>query len=481
VTPGSSPWPAALLRITATTCAFALIGWLTGHILLAMLIGTLGHLGWNLTNQIRLERWLREGRKLEPPVSSGLWGDIFNGIHRLQKRQRKRRLKLSRILQGVRETINAMPDGAVILHDTGEMQWWNGAARDLIGLNWPSDEGQRIVNLFRHPAFAAFLGRDAISSEDAITVPSPLDENRMLEIRVIPYGQNQRLLLARDVSRLFRLERMRQDFVANISHELRSPITVIHGLAEALSDGPAGAMPALQRPLQLIEQQTQRMQRLVEDLLLLSRLETEQRPVQHRSVDIPRLLRLLTDEARTLSGKSAHEISLEADPTLWLKGEESELRSVFSNLVFNAVRYTPEGGRVAIRWQGVRGGRALFAVEDTGIGIPAHHLPRLTERFYRVDAGRSSSSGGTGLGLAIVKHILGRYGSELRISSELGAGSTFACEFPSRLLTRRSESVAAEPALTGSAASGEAGGAPAAGNTPASGGSGIADGDQPTD
>ncbi|MEX0731589.1 MAG: phosphate regulon sensor histidine kinase PhoR [Aquisalimonadaceae bacterium] len=438
-----SPWPAALLRLTVATLLFGALGLLTGQVLLSILLGTLGYLAWNLTNQIRLERWLREGRKLEPPVSSGLWGEIFNGIHRLQRRQRKRRRKLARILQGVRETINAMPDGAVILGESGAIQWWNGAARSLLGLTWPADEGQRIGNLFRHPQFSAFLSENPEHSQGVITVPSPVDEDIMLEVRVIPYGRNQRLLLARDITRLYRLERMRRDFVANISHELRTPLTVIHGLSESLSDSPAAGAPGMQRPLELIEQQTQRMQRLVEDLLLLSRLETEERPAARELVDIPRLLRVLAEETRTLSGERKHRIALDVDPELCLLGDESELRSALSNLVFNAVKYTPGGGEIRIIWLPDKVGRAMFAVEDTGIGIPPHHLPRLTERFYRVDTGRSARSGGTGLGLAIVKHILGRYGSRLEITSDPGVGSRFACSFPQRVVTRHASTTQA--------------------------------------
>lgn len=433
-----SPLPATLVRLTVAMLLFALVGIVTGEVLLCLFLGTLGYLGWNLVNQIRLERWLRDGRKLEPPDSSGLWGEIFSGIQRLQLRQRKRRRKLSAILQGVRETINAMPDGSVILQENGEIQWWNEAARNLLGLRWPQDEGQRIANLFRHPVFSDFIHRHHATAR-SINVPSPVSDGLMLEIRVIPYGRNQRLLLARDITRLHRLERMRRDFVANISHELRTPLTVIHGVAETLHDSLGEQTPQTSRSLQLLEQQTLRMQRLVEDLLMLSRLETAQKPVERQPVDICRMLKGLVEEAQTL-GRSrhgrTHEVTVKCEQGLSLLGEESELRSAFSNLVFNAVKYTPDEGAVRVEWVAIASGGARFQVVDTGPGIPAHHIPRLTERFYRVDGGRSSQTGGTGLGLAIVKHVLERYHATLEIRSEQGHGSSFTCLFPADAVTR---------------------------------------------
>ncbi len=423
-----SPWPAAVSRLLVAVAVFAAAGWLLGQITLVMLLGTLAYLGWNLYNQALLERWLRDGRRLEPPDSRGLWGEIFNGIHRLQQRQRKRRKRLTRILQGVRQTINAMPDGAVILRGQGEIQWWNAAARNLLGLTWPQDEGQRIANLLRHPEFTEFI-RQQRDSASAITVPSPVNEDLMLEIRVVPYGLNQRLLLVRDITRVYQLERMRRDFVANVSHELRTPLTVITGLAETLSDTVPQQLPQTTRPLTLITQQTQRMQRLVEDLLMLSRLEMEQKPLEPKIVDVPRMLGVLAEEARMLGADKRQTVMLDADSDWCVLGDESELRSAFSNLVFNAVKYTPESGHINIRWK-QQDGAVRFEVQDTGVGIPAHHLPRLTERFYRVDGGRSARTGGTGLGLAIVKHVLSRHGVELEIRSEVGKGSTFACTFP---------------------------------------------------
>ncbi|MCK8517094.1 phosphate regulon sensor histidine kinase PhoR [Methylonatrum kenyense] len=413
------------------TAVSAAIGFLVGHLLLGLFLGTAVYLVWNIHNQVRLERWLRQGRSLEPPDSSGLWGEIFNGIHRLQRRQRGRRRKLAKILQGIREGINAMPDGAVILRENGEIQWWNGPAGDMLGLSWPQDEGQRIANLFRHPEFGAFVRREE-QETSTITVPSPVNEELMLEIRLIPYAENQRLMLARDITRLYRLERMRRDFVANISHELRTPLTVIQGVSENLSDQLGHAEAQVRRALELIHQQSLRMDRLVEDLLTLSRLETEQRPVEMKPVNMPELLRVLGEEAKTLSAENGHEITLDVDPGLWILGEESELRSALSNLVFNAVKYTQSGGRIRVLWQR-RGNRAHFQVEDNGPGISPQHLPRLTERFYRVDSGRSSRTGGTGLGLSIVKHVLGRYGTRLQIHSEAGEGSRFSVTFPERL------------------------------------------------
>ncbi len=431
-----SPWPAALLRLAVLIGAFVALGLLFGEVVLGILAGSLLYLVWNLVNQVRLERWLREGRKLDPPHSRGVWGHIFNGIYRLQSRQRKRRRKLTRILQGIRESINAMPDGAVILREHGEIQWWNDVARELLGFRWPQDEGQRIDNIIRHPEFSAFIRQDHDSAR-SINLPSPLDESVMLEIRFVPYGINQRLLLVRDITRLYQLERMRRDFVANISHELRTPLTVIQGVSETLRETLEKEGPETARSLKLIEDQSRRMQRLVDDLLILSRLETGQKPAQREPVDVPRMLRALIEEAKALSAEKAQRIELHAESGLLLHGDESELRSAMSNLVFNAVKYTPAQGRITVTWSHEQDGSALFAVEDAGIGIPPHHIPRLTERFYRVDSGRAARSGGTGLGLAIVKHVLGRYDSRLQIASEYGKGSRFSCRFPASLVERR--------------------------------------------
>jgi len=421
-----NPWPGVLRRLALMVALAALLGWLFGNPVLGVLLGSLGFLGWNFYQLARLERWLRRGAVTEPPKAKGLWGDVFDGLYRVQRRHRLRRKHLADLLQRFRESSNAMPDATVVLQDRGEMQWWNRAAKPLLGLRWPQDQGQRIDNLFRHPEFKAFL--DADGGRDSITLPSPVQPRIVLELRIFPYGDGQRLLLARDITRLQRLERMRRDFVANVSHELRTPLSVIHGLAETLADSDEPLDPMTARSLALIQQQTQRMQRLVSDLLLLSRLETERPAAEPAAVNVPVMLEELIEEAKAVA-TAEQTITLRADSSLLIRGNDSELRSAFGNLIFNAVKYTPAGGRIEVHWQRDHDG-ARLVVRDTGIGIAAHHIPRLTERFYRVDASRSAATGGTGLGLAIVKHVLQRHDARLEIDSEPGRGSVFACRFP---------------------------------------------------
>ncbi len=422
----SNPWPRALAQFAAVMALALVVGLAIGQVWAALFFGLLGVLVVQARNLVRLERWLRTGRRIQPPRSLGLWGEIFENLFHLQRRHRRRRQRLADLLRQFRQSANAMPDATVVLRGRGEMLWWNPLAERYLGIRWPQDERRHIANLWRNPEFSRFLRDDDWGK--AITVPSPSQTGQMLEVRIVPYGEEEKLLLARDVTRLRRLETMRRDFVANLSHELRTPLTVIQGMAETLVDYGAAEAGELERPLRLVLEQTRRMNRLVEDLLLLSRLETGEVYRQARPVRVEGLLAGLAEEARSL-GEGRHEVSVEGDPQLLVKGDEQELRSAFGNLVSNAVKYTPGSGSVHIRWfRDERG--ACLAVSDTGIGVPAHHIPRLTERFYRVDSGRSSEVGGTGLGLAIVKHVLQRHGARLEVTSQPEVGSTFTCVFP---------------------------------------------------
>jgi two-component system phosphate regulon sensor histidine kinase PhoR len=289
-------------------------------------------------------------------------------------------------------------------------------------------QGKPIDQLLSDPIFRSFLATGDFSRP--LQMPAPVDDSIMLEVRIVPYGKGNLLLQARDITRLAQLETIRRDFVANVSHEMRTPLTVIHGYLETLADsGDRGLQPWLQIVNQM-QQQSSRMQRIVEDLLLLSRLESTHQTERQEIVDVAALLAALKEEAEGLSGEQGHVIVLEVEPDLKIEGSTSELDSAFSNLVFNAVRYTPAGGEIRMRWWLEEEGGPCFSVTDTGIGIQAEHIPRLTERFYRVDVGRSRQSGGTGLGLAIVKHVLIRHDARLEIESEPGKGSTFTCRFP---------------------------------------------------
>ncbi|AGA32582.1 Phosphate regulon sensor protein PhoR (SphS) [Thioalkalivibrio nitratireducens DSM 14787] len=426
-----NPWPLWLARSALALLGLLLIGWWTAQWLLVFLLGALAALAWNFHNLRRLERWLRLTRKLDPPRSLGLWGEIFDGLYRMRRRSRERDKRRRNLVRNYRDSIRAMPDATVVLRGDYAIEWCNQAALDLLGLQWPRDEGRRITNIVRHPEFVSFLAQH-VHEAHSLSLPSPADARIWLEIRLIPYARKRYLLLARDTTAMKRLETMRSDFVANVSHELRTPLSVVYGVAETL-DEEVGGNPELGRSVRLLQEQAERMKHLVDDLLLLARLETGGAPRNGRWVDVPALLPGLIDEARVLSGARQHQLELEATPGLLLLGNEKELRSAFANLLFNAVHYTPEGGRISLRWSSDNQAGYL-EVEDTGIGIELRHIDRLTERFYRVDNGRSKSRGGTGLGLAIVKHVLMRHEAQLRIRSTPGQGSRFTCVFPAKLL-----------------------------------------------
>jgi two-component system phosphate regulon sensor histidine kinase PhoR len=422
----TNPWPAEVVRLGAALLVGALGGLIVGYPGTGMAVVVAFYAGTHARNLARLEHWLRRGRRFRPPQARGVWGTIFDNIYRLQRRHRARRQRLVHLLERVKAASNAMPDATVVLQGEGEMVWWNRLASDYLGLQWPRDQGQHMANLLRHPDFHDFF--HAGDWEESVKVPSPVATRRMLEIRIVPYGREQRLLLAREVTRLHRLETMRRDFVANITHELRTPLTVIRGMSETLADEADGSSASTQHALDLIQQQTTRMGRLVDDLLLLSRLETGEGVRAKDPVRVASLVEALRDEAHAFSDKQ-HRITVSADENLLIRGDQSELRSAFSNLVVNAIKYTPDGGGIDISWFEA-GATACLAVADTGPGIPAHHIPRLTERFYRVDDGRSQDAGGTGLGLAIVKHVLSRHGARLEVTSQVEEGSTFTCVFP---------------------------------------------------
>jgi two-component system phosphate regulon sensor histidine kinase PhoR len=423
----ASPWAAELGRVGGVLLACGVAGALVGQVTAAVAVGTLAYLAWLLLQLVRLERWLRLGKKAYPPPAVGVWSEVYRHVQRLHQRARKRKRRLASFVERFRQSAAALPDGAVILNGECQIQWFNAAAGRLLGLRFPQDIGQRVANLVRHPALVEFLAKP----EDGGTVefPSPEDGSVTLSVAIIRYGKSESLMLARDVSDFARLEQLRRDFVANVSHELRTPLTVISGYLETLLDSAEEAPAPWRRSLESMSEQAARMGRLVEDLLLLARLDAAHEAVAGDDlVAFPALIASAEEEAR-LRSAGRHWIESEVDGKLWLRGEAEALRSVVNNLVQNALQYTPEGGRVNLRWHGDEAG-AHFAVRDTGIGIAPQHLSRLTERFYRVDVGRSRARGGTGLGLAIVKHALGRHGAELRVESVLGEGSTFTCDFP---------------------------------------------------
>lgn len=426
-----NPWTAELRRLFILLLLAVLVGTPTGHPGAFALLVLAIYLAWHLRNLYRLYNWLQDGHRFHPPEAAGIWGDVFHLLYRLQLRNRKRKRRLTGLIKRFQEATAAMPDATVILAADGTIEWFNGAAQTLIGLQPGKDVGQRILNLIRHPDFTRYLAKGAVN--EPMRMPSPLDDTITLNIRVVPYGREQRLLIARDVSQQQRLEQMRRDFVANVSHELRTPLTVVSGFLETLLDEQDQFPAPTSRSLALMQQQTSRMQHIVEDLLLLSRLETDRNRPPHQIVSVPAVLTMIEEGVSPLVEQKQQQLTIESDSSLWLYGAEKELYSAFSNLVTNAVRYTPEGGSIHIRWYRDDYG-AHLEVSDTGVGIAPQHIPRLTERFYRVDVGRSRDVGGTGLGLAIVKHVVNRHEGILRISSTLNRGSTFSIDFPPHLI-----------------------------------------------
>lgn len=380
-----------------------------------------------------LRAWAEHPKRIELPEPTGPWGEIYEKLVDLQRRNRKRKKKLAAMLGQFQASAEALPDGAVVTDMRGEIAWFNTAARALLGLRSPQDMGQRLPNLLRHPDFTGYFERGVYEGE--LEIPSPVNATTMLSIRVVPYGADQRLLMVRDISELHRLERIRRDFVANASHELRTPLTVLRGYVEMMLPETAGALAEWDAPLKEMHGQATRMEALVRDLLKLARLEAETAGSRQDVLDVAEIVERTLVEARGVS-KGRHVFTAELDADLLLYGRETEAESIFGNLVLNAVQYSPAGGTIALRWQALPTG-AEFSVTDAGIGIAPDDIPRLTERFYRVDDGRSRASGGTGLGLSIVKHALERHEGVLAIDSRLGRGSTFRCRFPAHRVIRR--------------------------------------------
>ncbi|WP_018869553.1 phosphate regulon sensor histidine kinase PhoR [Thioalkalivibrio sp. ALgr3] len=432
--PPFNPWPRVIARNLLAGLIILGTGWALGYPWITATALLTAALGWNLLQLYRLENWARRGGRSEPPDARGIWGEIFTNLHQRRQRRLRRVAGLRRTLERYRDSASALPDAVVVLNPEHRIEWANPTAARLLDLEWPADEGRRITHLVRHPDFLRFMD-PATPPQESLNMPSPLDANRRLEIRLVPYGEHQYLLLARDTTHLHRLEVMRRDFIANVSHELRTPLTVLYGVAETLEDELVD-QPELMDSVRLLREQSERMKLLVDDLLMLSRLETGSEQGEQTWFNPTKMLRSLIDEAELLSGDRGHHLALDAEPDLEILGTETELRSAFANLLFNAIKYTPAGTRVTLSWSATDDGGATLAVDDNGPGIASHHLERLTERFYRVDDARSQDRGGTGLGLAIVKHVLLRHQGQLQIDSELGVGSRFSCHFPPHTVRR---------------------------------------------
>ena len=426
-----TPWRREFLRLALVLGAGLAGGLVAGNAAWGLVLA-LGFLSaWHLYWGFRLERWMAGDRRRPPPEGYDLWGELYHHFDRAKRRNRRRKRQLAAILKQFQQSTAAMPDGTVVLDPQLRIVWFNQAAQRLLGLRLPQDMGQRVTNLLRHPSFLEYLAKHDYA--ETVTVAATHVPGVMLSLQLVPYGDAQYLLLARDVTRLHQLDQVRRDFVANASHELRTPVTVVAGYLEALRDDAEKVDPAYRRVLVEMSAQTVRMSRIIEDLLTLSRMEDDTQRVVTHWINVADLVESVCRDFRSQVEARQLTMHVICEAGLQLQAAESDVRSVIANLLSNAVKFTQPGGRIEVTWRVVEGGGEL-SVADTGIGIEAQHIPRLTERFYRVDKGRSRDMGGTGLGLAITKHALQRHNGDLQIFSQPGQGSRFVCRFPARRL-----------------------------------------------
>lgn len=410
---------------------FVVVGWYLNATWQALSLALLLKLCWHYYYMNQLSVWLWNSRTLLPPVGQGLWADIFDGIYRTLRRNQARQRSLSTLIKRFRQAAEAMPDAAVVVKEDGTVTWANKLAQLYFGLQWPGDNGLRITNLIRHPRFVKFFKSGQF--QDSITMRSPAHNSMELEVRVMPYADQQLLLIARDVTQISKLERMRKDFVANVSHELKTPLTVMQGYLEMLDEPEMLPAKQLHKAIHDMSAQTNRMQNMVNQLLELSRIESSGPDTFTDKVKVAGLIRSCVQDVALLNSEPQHSIELDLDESLEVYGSQEKLRAVVTNLLTNAIKYTPANGQIRVQWRR-RHRSAEFRIADTGPGIDAEHISRLTERFYRIDADRNSATGGTGLGLSIVKHALEHHRARLQIESEPGKGSCFSFELPAELV-----------------------------------------------
>jgi len=416
-------WRAELRKLLLVFAASAALGWVTGFTVELLAAGLMALIASWLWQLWRLRRWL-ENPDLAPPESRGIWGLVYDTIYGLQRESRDARGRLQSTVDYLRSSFASMRDGVVILTQSGAIEWSNDSAGRLLGLQYPRDRGQPVLNLLRWPEFHDyFIGNDF---QQPLQVPSAANPRQILQIEITTFAGGDFLLFFRDVTRVVQTEQMRRDFVGNVSHELRTPLTVFKGYLDNLGISDLAANERVQQALDQMGGQVQRMENLLTDLLWLSRIESVREEKKTEAVDMPRMLKELREELRTSDPDRL--IVLELDSSKSVTGDYRELHSAVSNLVINAIKYSDPEHPVVVRWEETDEG-LLLSVQDRGIGIEEDHIPRLTERFYRVDESRSLQTGGTGLGLAIVKHVAASHRADLKIESEPGRGSTFALKF----------------------------------------------------
>lgn len=420
-------------RIILLTLFLLIFGFLNDYLLITLLVGGGLYMLWTFSHIAKLYDWLDQGCPGMPPEATGVWGDMADHLYRMQQRNERTKQSRKNLSERVRNITSALTDGILTLNSDRVLEWWNPASEQILGLK-KSDRGQSIINLFRDPRFVTFIQNDNLSSP--LELPSPEDPTKTLLFTAAEFGEGDVILVVQDITRLRNLEQMRQDFVANISHELRTPLTVLSGYTETLLDNADDLPKSWKKALDQMQQQTARMNALANDLVMLSQLESTQTPAPNIPIDITNLLQQIAEDARIVASNGTDNtintnslITLECAEGLTINGENKELYSAFSNLVFNAIKHNPPGTHIQIRSY-TNDTHQIVEISDNGNGIDPKHISRLTERFYRVDQSRATSTGGTGLGLAIVKHVLIRHGGSLKILSTLSKGSTFICYFP---------------------------------------------------
>jgi two-component system phosphate regulon sensor histidine kinase PhoR len=407
-----------------------LLGLYIHHLTLTLLIGVSGLLSLHYWRLYRLNYWLWHSKKISPPSSRGIWSHIYQGIYGANLKSRNKRKTLGEIIRRFRQGSEALPDAALIVDSSADITWCNRLARIELGLRWPQDMGKKVYDCIDDKLFIEFF--HANHFDQPIEITSPINLNKIFEFRVVPYEDDHLMIIIRDVTRLTQIEKMRKDFVANVSHELKTPLTVINGYLEMLPEDGDLPAPMMKKAISEMRSQSIRMQSLVEELLVLSRIEASKERAFEKLINVPQLLWRIQAEAEALNRDRLHKIFFDISPILYVYGIESELRSAFSNLIFNAINYTPNNGVIEVKWY-LEGDQAKFSVRDNGDGIAAEHIDRLTERFYRVDKARSRTTGGSGLGLSIVKHVLSHHNSRLVITSDVGKGAEFSCRFSAEL------------------------------------------------
>lgn len=416
-------WRRLLAGLALFLVAGGFVGWLYDRTEIGLLVAALAALAFQVRQLLAFDRALRSGNFDAFRHGEGIWAQMFSRYAFLRERSARDKRRYRELLREIRKSTNAMPDGAVVIDDNNEIVMCNRAAKQLAGFRPKKDRGQRVDNILRDPELAGLLA--AGDADKTIEIESPVRAGDWLNCRVVPYGMDQKMLLLRDVTDRMRLNKMRRDFVANASHELRSPLTVISGYLDSMADDVT--LAEWQMPLAQMQSQAERMKKIITELMELSRLESAGRAGTRDTVDVAGLIDSICRSWQGRSGVPALEV--DADAGIRIRGNATQIESVIANLVSNAIRHTPADGEIAVRWKRSKRG-AVLSVEDTGEGIAAADIPRLTERFFRVDRGRSRDDGGVGLGLAIVKHILSRHDATLEIDSVPCEGSRFRCQFP---------------------------------------------------